>query len=86
MPKTKTVTVRLDPELKEDVESIFSELGISVSQAISIFYRQVQLHHGLPFEVRVPNAATRRALADATARRDLVRHGSTAELFDDLGI
>ncbi|HEU4451721.1 MAG TPA: type II toxin-antitoxin system RelB/DinJ family antitoxin [Longimicrobium sp.] len=86
MPKTKSITVRLDSELKEDVESIFSELGISVSQAISIFYKQVQLHNGLPFEVRVPNATTRRALADAEARRGVVSHGGTEELFDDLGI
>jgi DNA-damage-inducible protein J len=86
MPKTKTVTVRVDPELKDDVEQIFTELGLSVSQAISLFYKQVQLHHGLPFEVRIPNETTRRALADAEARRDLTRFANTDEMFADLGI
>jgi DNA-damage-inducible protein J len=86
MAKTRNVTVRLDPELKEDAEQIFSQLGLSVSQAITLFYKQVQLHQGLPFEVRIPNATTRRALADAEGRRNLTRYGSTDELFADLGI
>lgn len=86
MPKTKTVTVRLDDELKQDVEHIFSKLGLSVSQAVVLFYKQVQLHRGLPFDVRIPNETTRRALADAEARRNLTSHGSTEELFADLGM
>ena len=86
MPKTKTITVRLDPELKEDVEGILAQLGLSTSQAIVLFYRQVRLHQGLPFEVRVPNAVTRAALADARERKDLVTHESTAALFADLGV
>ena len=86
MPKTKTLTVRLDPELKESVEQILAELGLSASQAIHLFYKQVEIHQGLPFDLRLPNETTRRALADARARRGLTRHGSTDELFRDLGI
>jgi DNA-damage-inducible protein J len=86
MAKSTTVTVRLDPELKETVEGIFSELGLSVSQAINLFYRQVQLRRGLPFDVRLPNETTRRALRDAEERRDLASYASTAEMFEDLGI
>lgn len=85
MPKTKTVTVRLDPELKEKAERILGELGLTVSQAISLFYRQVELHDGLPFDVRLPNATTRRALDDAQARRGLTSYSSVDELFADLG-
>lgn len=86
MPKTKTVTVRLDSDLKQDVEHIFSDLGLSTSQAIVLFYKQVQLHQGLPFEVRIPNEATRQALVDAEERRNLTSYGSVEELFADLGI
>jgi DNA-damage-inducible protein J len=86
MAKTKTLTVRLDPELKENVEGILGELGLSTSQAIVLFYKQVQLHQGLPFEVRLPNATTRAALSDAEHRRNLTSHDSTAALFADLGI
>ena len=85
MPKTKTVTVRLDPELKDNAERILTELGLTVSQAISLFYKQVELHDGLPFEVRLPNAATRRALDDAEARHGLTSHSSVDEMFAELG-
>jgi DNA-damage-inducible protein J len=86
MAKTKTLTVRMDPELKADVEQILTGLGLSTSQAISLFYRQVQLHQGLPFDVRLPNRATREALSDAESRRNLTAFASTSELFADLGI
>ena len=86
MSKTKTITVRLDPHLKDNAERILSELGLTVSQAISLFYRQVELHEGLPFEVRLPNATTRRALQDGQARRGLTSFATPDELFADLGI
>jgi DNA-damage-inducible protein J len=86
MSKSKTITVRLDPELKEEVEEIFARLGLTTSQSIVLFYKQVQLHGGLPFDVRIPNPTTRRALADAEARRDLATFETADELFADLGI
>ncbi len=86
MAKTKTITVRVDPELKANVEEILVELGLTTSQAIVLFYKQVQLHQGLPFDVRLPNATTREALADAEHRRDLTSHDTTEALFADLGI
>jgi DNA-damage-inducible protein J len=86
MPKSKTITVRLDPELKEEVEEIFARLGLTTSQSIVLFYKQVLLHQGLPFDIRLPNDATRRALADAETRRNLAAFDSAEELFADLGI
>ncbi len=84
MPKTKSTTVRLDPDLKQDVEDIFADLGLSTSQAIVLFYKQVLLRRGLPFDVRIPNEATRRALADSRAGRNLTSFDSVNELFADL--
>ena len=86
MPKTKAITVRVDPDLKANVDGILSDLGLTTSQAIVLFYKQVELRQGLPFEVRLPNATTRKALADAEHRRDLESHESTEALFADLGI
>ena len=54
MVRTETVRARISPELKSRAERIFSNLGISPSQAIVIFYKQVELHNGLPFEVKIP--------------------------------
>lgn len=86
MSKKKNVTVRLDADLKQEVEQVFSDLGLSTSQAIVLFYKQVQLNRGLPFDVRVPNAQTRDALADAEGRRNLTSYDSVDELFEDLGV
>lgn len=52
MSKTVNLNVRIEPEIKENAEEILSNLGISASTAINIFYRQVIEHNGLPFEVK----------------------------------
>jgi DNA-damage-inducible protein J len=84
--KTATISARIDPETKREAESVFRDLGLSASQAITLFYRQVQLRRGLPFELKVPNTKTREALRQAEARDDLARFDSTDALFDDLGV
>ena len=52
--RTDTVRARIAPELKNSVEEIFSSLGMNSSQAIVLFFKQVELHNGLPFEVKIP--------------------------------
>lgn len=84
MTKTVEITVRLDADLANDVERILARLGLLPSQAIMSFFEQVRLHQGLPFEMRIPNASTRRALADAETRRGLVSYRSTEDLLSDL--
>ena len=49
------IRARIDPELKKNVENIFSVLGLSTTEAINLLYCQVKLHKGLPFEVKIPN-------------------------------
>lgn len=56
--KTATISARIDPELKANAEKWFKQVGLSTSEAITLFYSQVTLHHGLPFEVKVPNEET----------------------------
>ena len=57
--KTAAVTARVDPEVKENAERILSQLGLSASTAIDVFYRQVILTGGIPFEIVVPNPLPR---------------------------
>ena len=47
---------RIEPDVKEKAESILSTLGISASSAINMFYKQIILQRGLPFEVKIPSA------------------------------
>ncbi len=86
MAKTEMIRARVEPGLKHDAEEVFSALGLSPTEAITLFYRQVTLHHGLPFPVRIPNAATRAAIREAQAGEGLARHDGVADLmagFDD---
>ena len=54
MANDATVHVRMDSKLKDSAESVFSQLGLSSSDAIKLFYKQVELNGGLPFEIKIP--------------------------------
>lgn len=56
MAATSSVSVRMDTTLKENAEQILNELGISASGAVQMFYRQIVLRRGLPFELTLPQA------------------------------
>ena len=53
--KSANLYARIEPELKEQAESILSTLGISSSNAINMFYRQIVLKGGIPFELKIPS-------------------------------
>lgn len=53
MAKTANLTVRLEPEIKKEAEEILDKLGIPASSAVDMFYRQVILNKGLPFEAKL---------------------------------
>lgn len=54
--KSANLYARIEPEVKEQAESILSALGIPASNAINMFYKQIILQRGLPFEVKMPSA------------------------------
>jgi DNA-damage-inducible protein J len=84
--KTGMIRARVSPELKAEAEAILAEIGLSSSDAIRMFYKQVTLQKGLPFEARIPNATTRKALRDAEAGRGMTDYASVNEMFRDLGL
>ena len=53
--KSANLYVRIEPDVKEQAESILSALGIPASSAINMFYKQIILNRGLPFEVKIPS-------------------------------
>jgi len=86
MSKTATVRARLEPELKKRAETIFHRLGLNATQAITIFYKQVELREGLPFDIAIPNAATKRTFSSTDAGRELVVCEDAEDMFEKLGI
>ena len=58
MRKSAMIRARVEPELKEEVERIFRELGLTTTEAITLFYHQVKVRNGIPFEITIPNETT----------------------------
>lgn len=82
MTKTGYITARVEPKLKVSAGKVLSKVGVSMSDAITMFLRQVVLQGGLPFEVRVPNAETKKAIDELEAGGGETHRGATSELFD----
>ena len=86
MSKSAMVRARIEPDLKEKAERVFNKLGLSPTQAIALFYRQVELRKGLPFNVVIPKATTRRTFDDTDAGRHLVVCKDAEDMFKKLAI
>ena len=84
--KTATVRARMEPGLKKETERILDELGLNTTEAIRIFFKQVKLQRGLPFEMKIPNETTHQAITDAKSGQKLKEFDTTEELFEDLDI
>jgi DNA-damage-inducible protein J len=78
--KTGMIRARVEPDLKRQAEELFSELGLSATEAITLFYKQVTVHRGLPFDVRMPNAETIEALQQARDGEGLTEYASLEDL------
>ena len=84
MTKTETVRARIEPKLKRDAEAVLTKLGLSTSEAITLFLRQVTLRRGLPFPVQIPNEETRKAIAEARDRVDLETYSGVDDWSDEM--
>ena len=85
MTKTAMIRARMEPALKKDAEQVLADVGLSPTDAIRLFYRQIALHKGLPFEVRVPNAETRAAIDQARSRKKLKSFKTASDLLGTAG-
>jgi DNA-damage-inducible protein J len=83
--KTAAVHSRINPDIKERAESILSQLGLSPTEAIRMFYTQIILRNGLPFEVEIPNPTTLKAIDDSRRGRRLQKHAIVDKLFASWG-
>lgn len=99
--KSANLYVRIEPDVKEQAESILAALGIPASNAINMFYKQIILNRGLPFEVKIPttipvnvaeltgaelNAELEKGYADMVAGRTKPARQAFADIRKDYGI
>ncbi len=83
MPKTATTHARMDPKIKQEAERIIKDMGLSISAAHELFYRQIIAHQGIPFEMRVPNKGTLQSMQEA---REGVgkKYKTVQDMLDDM--
>jgi DNA-damage-inducible protein J len=86
MNKIATVRARIEPGLKDKAENVFRRLGLTTTQAITLFYKQVELRNGLPFEVAIPNETTRRTFNHTDAGSNLIVCEDADDMIRKLGI
>lgn len=100
MAKSANLYARIEPEVKEQAETILSALGIPASNAITMFYKQIILNNGLPFEVKLPDhpldvrrmtaaqldAELEKGYADMQAGRSLPVERAFADIRQEFGV
>jgi len=86
MAKSAMVRARIEPRLKVRAERVLDRLGLTPTEAITVFYRQIELRNGLPFDVVIPNTTTLKTFRDTDAGRSLVVCKDAEDMFRRLGI
>ena len=81
MRKSAVIRARVEPSLKRRAESIFRRLGVSTTQAITMYYRQVILREGLPFDIVIPNATTKKTFEATDDGRDVILCENAEDMF-----
>ena len=80
MAKSSNLNIRIDPEVKEQAERLFSQFGITITDAVNIFLHQSINYGGIPFELKTekPNAVTLAAMKES---KEIAKNG---KFYDDV--
>jgi DNA-damage-inducible protein J len=84
--KNAMIRARMDEQVKEKAEKVLVALGLSATDAITLFYKQIILHRGIPFPVQIPNATTRRTFRKTEKGEELERFEKSEDLFKALDL
>ncbi len=86
MGKNANLSIRTTEEIKKDAEIILNRLGLNLSSAVNLFLKQVINHQGIPFDLRLPNETTQKAMEDVDRGRHLESADTAEEMFKKIGI
>ncbi len=81
MSQSAVVHARIDQATKAATEKVLDALGITPTEAIRLFYRQIAIRKSFPLELHVPNKLTASVLTKSDKNQDIERFNSTAELY-----
>ena len=84
MPKTVMLSTRVEPKLKKNADEIFRKLGLTTSQAVTMFFATVVNFKGIPFKIYIPNSVTKKAIEDARKKKGVKKFDTVKELMIEL--
>ena len=87
MAKTDTLNIRIEPELKKQVEKTLNDLGMNIADAVTIFLKQVVMTDSIPFIIRKPklNTETIKAMEEAKKSINLSKgYADLNEMWEDI--
>ena len=84
MSGTGTISARINPETKAQAVDILSELEMTLTQAVSLFLKQVIYTRGIPFEIRLPSERSLKTMAKIDAGKGLHEVANADELLKEL--
>ena len=82
MPKDAYINARVDRRLKAKAEKVLRRVGVSTTDVVTMLLHQIVLRRGVPFDVRVPNEETRRAMAELEHGAGEKLDGAAQDLFE----
>ncbi|MEO1884240.1 MAG: type II toxin-antitoxin system RelB/DinJ family antitoxin [Methyloprofundus sp.] len=86
MIQNSTIHARINSELKENAERILDQIGMSSAEAIRLFYKQIELRKGIPFDINIPNKLTEETLNKSNEGIDVHQVNDSEQLFSELDI
>ena len=86
MAKTQVIHARVTPDLKTEVEHILKKLGMNTTDAINLYFNQIKLRKGIPFEVKIPNKVTLKTFKQTEEGKELIKCKDADDMFRKLGV
>ena len=86
MSKSSQVHLRIATDLKTQAERVLHELGVTPTQAMTMFYKAIAREQTIPLNLKIPNKVTRKAIEDADQGKNLHKAKDVADLFKQLGL
>ena len=88
MAKTDNINIRIEPQLKKEVEETLNDLGMNIADAITIFFKQIVMTESIPFIIKKYNKQTVEAIKEAENMKKHTENyksfNSVDELMEDL--
>jgi len=81
---TTKIQARIDVKSKAEAQKILAYLGLTLSEAITLYLRQIILRRGIPFDIEIPNELTAKTLRNSRKGKGLHKASSVGKLFEDI--